>query len=145
MREDEKRGSFFPRLAEGTQSQEGILRSLRVLTGIFGVWAYCFCSPVVVASEDFPRHLEAAGHLEKEQWKEAWEIYRELSARVEEPLRLHALLGLDRRTAVPSRHRVVRAELPQKHDDQNQRRHGHAHERPSQQCLLLLLFRLSFR
>ena len=104
MREEEERGSSFPRLAEETQSQGGILRSLRVLTGIFGVWAYCFCSPVVVASEDFPRHLEAAGHLEKEQWKEAWEIYRELSARVEEPLRLHALLGFARATAGLGRH-----------------------------------------
>jgi len=99
MREEEERGSFLPRLAEGTQSRGGILRSLRVFPGILGLWVYAFCSPATMASEDFSRHIEAAGHLEKGQWKEAREIYRELSARVREPLRPHALLGFARATA----------------------------------------------
>jgi len=99
MREEEERGSFLPRLAEGTQSRGGIVRSLRVFPGILGLWGYAFCSPATVASEDFSRHIEAAGHLEKGQWKEAREIYRELSARVREPLRPHALLGFARATA----------------------------------------------
>jgi len=69
------------------------------------LWAYGFCLPVAVASEDFPRHLEAAGYLEKERWEQAREIYRELSARVREPLRLHALLGFARATAGLGQHR----------------------------------------
>ena len=81
------------------------MRSLRVLPGLFGLWAYGFCLPVAVASEDFPRHLEAAGYLEKERWEQAREIYRELSARVREPLRLHALLGFARATAGLGQHR----------------------------------------
>jgi len=60
-----------------------------------------------VASEDFPRHLEAAGYLEKERWGQAREIYRELSARVREPLRHHALLGFARATAGLGQHRVA--------------------------------------
>jgi len=57
-----------------------------------------------VASEDFSRHIEAAGHLDKGQWKEAREIYRELSAQVREPLRPHALLGFARATAGLGKH-----------------------------------------
>jgi len=104
MREEEERGSFLPRLAEGTQSRGGILRSLRIFPGILGLWVYAFCSPATMASEDFSRHIEAAGHLEKGQWKEAREIYRELSARVREPLRPHALLGFARATAGLGKH-----------------------------------------
>lgn len=104
MREEEERGSFLPRLAEGTQSRGGILRSLRIFPGILGLWVYAFCSAATVASEDFSRHIEAAGHLEKGQWKEAREIYRELSARVREPLRPHALLGFARATAGLGKH-----------------------------------------
>ena len=105
MPEDDERVSSFPRRSGRTQPRGDILRGLRVVPGILGLWVYAFCSPATVASEDLARHLEAAGHLEKGQWKEAREIYRELNARVREPLRPHARLGFARATAGLGKHR----------------------------------------
>ena len=73
--------------------------------GMIGFWLCAFLWASGVAAEDLSRHLAAARHLEKGQWTEAREIYRELDAKTRESLRPHVRLGFARAMVGLGQHR----------------------------------------